>query len=78
MELFGFRLLCLAPGLEDSPGVDLPSPIDRAIAHLKQREAEGSWSSEIFYEPHATISTSFALLFLKRGTQGYIETEHAK
>jgi hypothetical protein len=41
---------------------------------VDQQQADGSWSSEMFYEPKPTISTCFAILFLKRATQPIIET----
>jgi hypothetical protein len=41
---------------------------------VDQQQAEGSWSSEMFYEPKPTISAAFAILFLKRATTPFIET----
>jgi hypothetical protein len=41
---------------------------------IDQQQADGSWSSEMFYEPKATISTCFAILFLKRATHPIIES----
>jgi hypothetical protein len=41
---------------------------------VDQQQADGSWSSEMFYEPKPTISTCFAVLFLKRATHPVIET----
>jgi hypothetical protein len=41
---------------------------------VDQQQADGSWSSEMFYEPKAPISTCFAILFLKRATHPVIES----
>jgi hypothetical protein len=41
---------------------------------IDRQQSDGSWSSEMFYEPKATISTVFAILFLKRATEPVIET----
>jgi hypothetical protein len=41
---------------------------------IDRQQKDGSWSSEMFYEPKATISTCFAILFLKRATEPIIET----
>jgi hypothetical protein len=41
---------------------------------IDRQQPDGSWSSEMFYEPKPTISTSFAILFLKRATEPVIPT----
>lgn len=41
---------------------------------VDRQQSDGSWSSEMFYEPKPTISTCFAILFLKRATEPVIET----
>lgn len=41
---------------------------------IDQQQDDGSWSCEMFYEPKATISTCFAVLFLKRATHPVIES----
>jgi hypothetical protein len=42
----------------------------RGARYLVDVQAQdGSWAAEMFYEPKSTISTAFAVLFLKRATQ---------
>lgn len=42
---------------------------------VDHQAADGSWSSELDYEPYVTVSTAFAVLFLKRATRPVIETD---
>ncbi|HLG42008.1 MAG TPA: hypothetical protein VI643_01490 [Planctomycetota bacterium] len=39
---------------------------------VDKQAADGSWAAEMFYEPKPTISTAFAVLFLKRATKPVI------
>lgn len=44
---------------------------------VDQQQKDGSWSSDMAYEPKPAISTCFAVLFLKRATKPIIESHSA-
>jgi hypothetical protein len=44
---------------------------------VDQQQKNGSWSSDMAYEPKPAISTCFAVLFLKRATKPMIESHSA-
>lgn len=44
---------------------------------VDQQQKDGSWSSDMAYEPKPAISTCFAVLFLKRATKPMIESHSA-
>lgn len=42
---------------------------------IDRQQEDGKWTCEMFYETRSPISTSFAVLFLKRATKPFIRTE---
>jgi hypothetical protein len=65
--MYGWERAGILTGLIEFGGRDWYAEGARYL--VDEQAEDGSWSAQMFYEPKATISTAFAVLFLKRATK---------